>query len=93
MKDFKEIFTDVRDSFSTLWQFKERGTALEVITPYATTSAKFVSVFISKQGEEFIVSDGGWIEEQVYGCILDLDNDCFQKIHTCLLYTSDAADE
>lgn len=81
MKDLKEIFSDVQNSFSALWQFKERGNAIEIITPYATTSAKFISVFVSTQNHEFIVSDGGWIDEQVYDCVLELDNECFQKIH------------
>ncbi len=81
MKELKDIFTNVKKSFSSLWHFKERGNAIEVITPYATTSAKFISVFISKQNDDFIVSDGGWIDGQIYDCILDLDDECFQKIH------------
>ena len=81
MKELTQIFSELQSSFSSLWQLKERGKAIEVITPYATTSAKFISVFISEQNNEFIVSDGGWIDQQIYDCTLELDNECFSKIH------------
>jgi len=63
---FNEIFDDIKKSFCGLWQTKERGNSLEIITPYATTNNRFISVFLMKQGSEFIISDGGWINLGVY---------------------------
>lgn len=61
-----EIFTEIKNAFGGLWQTKQRGSSLEIITPYATTNNKFVSVFLSKQGDDYIVSDGGWLNSGVY---------------------------
>ncbi len=77
---FEDIYTDVVSSFGSLWGFKERESTLEVITPFATTSSKFVSVFLSKIGNDFVVSDGGWIDEGAYGNVFDRDIDCFGKV-------------
>ena len=44
-----EIFTDIKNAFGGLWQTKQRGNSLEIITPYATTNNRFVSVFLSAE--------------------------------------------
>ncbi len=77
---FENIYNDVINSFGSLWNFKERGNSLEIITPFATTSHKFISVFITKQGEDFIVSDGGWIADGGYSNTFDRNIDCYAKI-------------
>lgn len=74
-----EIFADIKNAFGGLWQAKQRGNSLEIITPYATTNNKFISVFLSKQSDEFVISDGGWISTGVYEVPLNED-DCFLKI-------------
>jgi hypothetical protein len=77
---FSEIYQDVVSSFGSLWRTKVRGATLEIITPFTTTSNKFVSVFLSKQNDQFVVSDGGWIGDGGYGTDFDRDVDCFRKI-------------
>ena len=52
---FQEIYSDITNSFGALWQYKERGNTLEIITPFATTNNRFISVFIKQQGNEFII--------------------------------------
>ena len=52
-----------------------RGDTLEVITPFATTNDKFVSVFISERKNGYVVTDGGWITNGIYDCDLPLLND------------------
>lgn len=74
-----EIFTDIKNTFSGLWKTKQRGNSLEIITPYATTNNKFVSVFLSKQGDDFVVSDGGWLNSGVYEVTVG-EETCFLKI-------------
>lgn len=77
---FESIYGDIVKSFGTLWDFKERGGSLEVITPFATTSHKFVSVFVTKRGDDFIVSDGGWVADGTYDSSFDRDIDCYGKV-------------
>lgn len=74
-----EIFTDIKNTFGGLWQTKLRGDSLEIISPYATTNNKFVSVFLSKQGDEFVISDGGWLNSGVYEVSIS-EETCFLKI-------------
>jgi hypothetical protein len=77
---FNDIFQNIQSSFGSLWKFKERGNSLEIITPYATTSAKFVSVFLSEKDGEYIISDGGWINDRIYDNNFDVEDSCFLKI-------------
>ena len=77
---FENIYQDVLKSFGGIWRFKERGGTLEIITPFATTSKKFVSVFLSFKNNSFIVSDGGWINDGVYENEIDIDFDCYNKV-------------
>jgi hypothetical protein len=77
---FQDIYKDITSSFAELWQTKERGNSLEIITPFATTSQKFVSLFLTQRDDEFIISDGGWIYEGMYENTFDRGIDCFEKI-------------
>lgn len=74
-----DIFTDIKNAFGGLWQTKQRGNSLEIITPYATTNNRFVSVFLSKQGNDFVISDGGWLNSGVYEVAIG-EETCFLKI-------------
>lgn len=62
----QEIFENIKKSFCNLWKSRYRGTTLEIITPYATSNNRFVSVFLSTRGNDFIISDGGWIGSNGY---------------------------
>ncbi len=75
-----EIFQNVKNCFDQLWSFKQRGETLEVITPYSTTSNKFVSLFVTNQGGKYIVSDGGLLNAESYDSSIDYDNQCLLKI-------------
>jgi|SRR5690554_297490 len=74
-----DIYKDIKSAFGGLWQTKERGKSLEIITPYATTNNRFVSVFLSKQGDDFVVTDGGWLSSGVYDVSMN-EELCFLKI-------------
>lgn len=80
--ELTNTFKSIKEEFCSLWQFKERGESLEIITPYSTTSNKFVSVFIGYKNKEYIVSDGGWLSSSSYESSLDLDDDMFNKVFT-----------
>lgn len=77
--NFIEIFEDVKKSFLGIWQTKDRGNSLEIITPYATTNNRFISVFLTKQGNDYIVSDGGWIKSGIYD-VTPGEDSCFLKV-------------
>ena len=77
---FQEIYNDILNSFSSLWTFKERGNTLEIITPYTTTNHKFVSIFLSKQNSDYIVSDGGLIQNFGYDTPFLGEDDTFNRI-------------
>ncbi|MFZ1528997.1 MAG: hypothetical protein WAT19_09620 [Ferruginibacter sp.] len=78
--NLQEIFENIKESFCSLWTFKSRGRTLEVITPFSTTNSKFISVFITEQEEEMIVTDGGWLMNGEYSVVPDLDDEVFIKI-------------
>jgi hypothetical protein len=73
------IFNEIMSSFDKLWQCKKRGNSLEIITPFITTSQKFISVFISEKGGEFVVSDGGWIDSNIYETTTNFEDDTFNR--------------
>lgn len=77
---FSDIYSDIIKSFDTLWNFKVRGNTLEIITPFASTNHKFISVFLTFRENSYIVSDGGWIESSEYDTILNKDDDAISRL-------------
>lgn len=74
-----DIFTSIKSDFDGLWQTKQRGKTLEIITPYSSTNNKFISVFLTRQRDEYVISDGGWLDNGVYETTVN-DEMCFLKI-------------
>lgn len=77
--NLQDVYINIQKSFGGLWQSKERGNSLEIITPYATTNNRFVSVFLSKQNDEFVISDGGWLHSGIYD-VFPNEEGCFIKV-------------
>ena len=75
-----KILADLRGNFSGIWQTKQRGASLEIITPYTTTNNRFVSVFLTKREDRYIISDGGWVNNAIYDNDIFNDEGCFNKI-------------
>jgi hypothetical protein len=80
MSTLENIYNDITSTFGNLWSYKIRGKSIEIITPFATTNHRFISVFLTIQGTDYIVTDGGWIEQGIYDNNFNLDEDCFKKI-------------
>lgn len=53
---------------------------MEVVTPIATTSDKFVSVFITKRDAAYVITDGGWISEGKYDSELPLLDEIYGRV-------------
>jgi hypothetical protein len=80
---------EIISSFGKLWQIKPLPDwprlvadlpVVEIITPFATTNCKFVSVFITPGSDFYLVSDGGYMDQQVYGDFFDPGNEMFSKL-------------
>lgn len=74
------LFEYIKADFDSLWKMRMRGTTLEIITPFATTNDKFISVFVAKRGDDYIVTDGGWIYEGKYESELPLLDDIYIRV-------------
>lgn len=75
-----DLFDTIRETYDSLWHVRALGNSLEIITPMVTTNEAFVSVFVTKRGEDYIVTDGGWISEGYYECELDLHGKAYQRL-------------
>ena len=67
-------------SYNSLWKIKKHGNTVEVITPVATTNNFFVSVFLTKREDEYIVTDGGWIDSGIYECKTGFEDVYYYKL-------------
>lgn len=73
-------FEIIKTAFQSLWQFKDYGNTLEIVTPVATVNDMFVSVFITRRNNDYIATDGGWIDSGMYECDVDWKANIFKKI-------------
>lgn len=75
-----DVFGTIVKAYQSLWRFKDYGTTLEIITPVATVNNMFVSVFITKRGDDYIATDGGWIDSGLYECEINWTANVFNRI-------------
>lgn len=76
----EKIFKSIIESYNSLWHVKVLGNSLEIITPMVTTNDNFVSVFVTKRGEDYVVTDGGWISAGYYDCELDAMSTAYNRL-------------
>lgn len=76
-----EIMSEIIATYSSLWRLKKIGESYEIITPVSTSNNMFVSVFLLKKGNEYIVTDAGWIDSGVYD-IDEISDTAYKKIMT-----------
>lgn len=74
------VFETIKDAYQSLWRFKDYGATLEIITPVATVNNMFVSIFITKRNDDYIATDGGWIDSGLYECEVNWKASVFNKI-------------
>lgn len=74
-----EICDVVMGAFQSLWKVKKYDNTIELVTPVATVNDMFVSVFITMRGNEYVVTDGGWLESGIYDCEVCHNNLAFQR--------------
>jgi hypothetical protein len=77
-----EILPVLLKDFGTLWKCRQRGDTLEIITPFSTATQKFVSIFITERNDALIVSDGGWLEDEIdfYGVAPDVQDEEYRAL-------------
>lgn len=61
-----KIVDVIKTDFNHLWLCKMRGKTVEVSTPFSTITKKFITVFIKFENDEYVVSDGGWLNSEFY---------------------------
>ena len=76
----EELFNSIKESYNSLWHIKVLGESIEIVTPMVTTNDAFVSVFITKRGDSYVVTDGGWISAGYYECDLDALGKVYNKL-------------
>lgn len=76
-----ELIQDIINTFSALWQVKCVGESYEIITPVPTSNDMFVSVFLTFRGDEYIMTDAGWLDSGVYD-IDEIGDTIYKKIMT-----------
>lgn len=74
------VFETIKNAYQSLWRFKDYGATLEIITPVATVNNMFVSIFITKRNDDYIATDGGWIDSGLYECEVNWKANVFNKI-------------
>lgn len=89
MNDIDIIFEIIKSAYQSLWKIKNHGNTIELITPMVTTNDMFVSVFITRRGDDFVVTDGGWIRAGIYECELDVDGTVFNRVFDYYLNSFD----
>ncbi|MDR0865111.1 MAG: hypothetical protein LBO74_09315 [Candidatus Symbiothrix sp.] len=77
----KDIFKNIIESYNSLWKLKDHGNTIEVITPTSTTNDMFISIFITQRGDEYVVTDGGWLNDEIYGVKIEYNFDCFNRLY------------
>jgi hypothetical protein len=54
----KEFIGAIKGDFGALWHCEQRGETLEITTPYLYPDHSFVTIYLTKRGKRYIVSDG-----------------------------------
>ena len=80
MSEFEKLYYNILQAFDSLWSFKVLDSnTIEIITPYSTTTSKFVSLFLTKRRDKYVVSDGGLLSSESYDTTVDYENQCLLK--------------
>ena len=69
-----ELYEYIIKSYQSLWHIKNYDKTIEITTPVATTNDMFVTVFVTKRGDDYIATDGGWIQSGLYECEIQNGN-------------------
>ena len=76
----QNLFESIKETYNSLWHVKVLGDSLEIVTPMVTTSDSFVSVFVTKRGDDYVITDGGWISAGYYEQDGDNQGKAYQKL-------------
>ena len=76
-----KVFETICRAYNSLWHFRDYGNTLEIITPVATINNMFVSIFITKRGDDYVATDGGWMDAGLYECEINWNAGVFNKIY------------
>jgi|SRR5690606_5273989 len=90
MDNYENIIEQIKKSFCNLTKSKVRDNYIEIITNYSTLNNKFISVFIFKKNNRYIVSDLGWFDQNYYDTpFYEESEDMIKKIKSNYLNSYD----
>lgn len=90
MDNYENIIESIKKSFCGLTKSKIRDNYIEIITSYSTLNNKFISVFVFKKNERFIVTDLGWFDQNYYDTpYYEESEDLIKKIKSSYLGSYD----
>jgi hypothetical protein len=80
LNELATVFEETMSEYMSLWSFKELGKSIEISTCHSTVTNKFVSVFLTKRENGYVVTDGGLINNNDYvGDDFYIDSNCFNR--------------
>ena len=65
------LFEHIVNTYQSLWHIKDHGATIEITTPMVTTNDMFVTIFITKRGDDYVATDGAWLHAGFYECEID----------------------
>ena len=66
-----DVFSAIKSDFTSLWEYKQRGETIEIITPFSLLSGSFISVFLTVREDSYIVADGQRVSQIINDLNLD----------------------
>lgn len=78
--NMRALYDSIVRTYNSLWHLRILGESLEITTPMVTTTNKFVTVFITKRYDYYVVTDGGWVCSGKYECEIDPGKRFYNKV-------------
>jgi hypothetical protein len=66
MEEIETAYSDFLSQFAELWGTRIDGNTFRIDSPLTTVTCSFISVFVVKQGNEYVVHDDGYLFEGQY---------------------------
>ncbi|GAB3324669.1 hypothetical protein GCM10027299_22020 [Larkinella ripae] len=81
MEDIESAYKDFLGQINELFSCKIDGNKFRIETPFTTLTQSFISLFVIKQGDEYVIHDNGYIFDGDYGVdVLESDMETVREI-------------
>lgn len=66
MNEFQNLINVFSKYSKLLWHLSLKGGSLKVITPIITVGDVFITLFVARRPNCYVITDGGWIDKGGY---------------------------